>query len=155
MTNDSQKLLTKILKYLSLRPRSIQEVATRLGKYTTDANQINLVIDQLKAAKLLDDAKFAAWLIESRSRSRPRGKRLLIQELKNKGVDLSTLDFQLSTGDEIELARQALKKKHATWSRLSAKDYRLKASRYLAARGFPWSVIEQVIKTGYNDPHVS
>lgn len=155
MTRDFTNLLALSLKYLALRPRSQKEIHDYISKKTPDQTIIAQVITKLTDLKLLDDAKFASWLIESRSRSRPRGKRLLIQELKNKGIDLSTFNFRLSTDDEIKLARQALAKKHKAWSRLSTKDYRLKASRYLASRGFSWSAIETVLRNGYNDDDVS
>jgi len=154
-TDDYKRLLSISLKLLSIRPRSSQEILTRLKKYSSDQNLTNRVLEQLKSAKFLDDAKFAQWVIESRSRSRPRGKRLLIQELKSKGIELSTFNSQLSTVDEVDLACKALQKKAKSWSHLSVNDYRLKAKSYLYSRGFSWDAIEKAIKKGYNELHVS
>lgn len=154
--DDYKKLLGISLKLLSIRPRSVQEILHRLQKYSSDSDLLNRVIDQLKSDKFLDDEKFAQWLIESRSRSRPRGNRLLIQELKSKGIDEMTINaHRMTTNDEILLARQALSKKQKSWSGLATRDYRLKAIRYLQSRGFNWSVIEKVLKNGYNDDYVS
>jgi regulatory protein len=152
-TDDYKRLLSISLKLLSIRPRSQKEIETYLNKKTQDRNLINQVVDRLKSAKFLDDAKFAQWVIESRSRTRPRGKRLLIQELKSKGVDVSAEDF--SGVNEIDLACKALQKKAKSWSYLSANDYRLKAISYLRLRGFSWDAIEKAIKKGYNKEHVS
>ncbi len=153
---DYKKLLSVALKLLSIRPRSTQEILTRLKKYTHDPDLLNRIIDQLKSDKFLDDEKFATWLVESRSRSRPRGNRLLMQELKSKGIDEMTINaHRMTTNDELSLAKQALSKKQKSWSTLTTRDYRLKAIRYLQSKGFSWSVIEKVLKTGYNEDYVS
>ncbi|MBI2587417.1 RecX family transcriptional regulator [Candidatus Amesbacteria bacterium] len=101
-----QALLDQSLKFLSYRPRSKKEVETFLRKKTKDDTLINQTITKLEAAKLINDEEFGRWVIESRSRSRPRGIRLLKQELKQKGVDT---DINV---DEVELAEKALEKKH-------------------------------------------
>jgi len=106
--------------------------------------------------KFLDDQKFAAWLIESRSRSRPRGQRLLAHELKAKGIDEMTINaHRMTTDDESSLAIKALSKKLDRWKNLSYRDFRIKAGRFLSSRGFSWEVIERTVKKGYNDNHVS
>jgi regulatory protein len=153
--DDYKRLLSISLKLLSIRPRSTQEILIRLKKYSHDRDLINRILEQLKSSKFLDDEKFAAWVIESRSRTRPRGKRLLVQELKAKGIELSTFNSQLSTVDEADLAFKALQKKAKSWSNLSSKSYQLKAKSYLYARGFPWEVIEKAVKKAYNSDHVS
>ncbi len=155
MSADYKSLLNGSLRLLSIRPHSQNEILKYLRKKTSDQELINRVLDQLKSVKFLDDAKFAQWVIESRSRTRPRGKRLLIQELKSKGLDPATYNLQLTTQNEVDLALQALQKKSRVWSNLSAKDYRLKAISFLRFRGFPWGVIEAAIKKGYNSLHVS
>jgi len=143
-----QKLLDSALKFLSYRPRSKKEVESFLRKKTSDATLINQTIEKLEKLKLIDDAEFAKWLVESRSRSRPRGLRLLKQELKSKGVTMNA--DSMTTYDETTLATKALEKKQNTWSKLSANDYRLKATRYLQYRGFSWDTIAKVVKKRYN-----
>jgi len=46
----------------------------------------------LKSKKVLNDFNFAKWWISQRSEFNPRGKRLLSQELKNKGVSEENID---------------------------------------------------------------
>ena len=153
--DDFKLLLQSALKILAIRNRSRKEIVDYLNKKTRNQDLTNQVINKLTELGLVNDAKFSQWLIESRSRSRPRGKRLLVQELKAKGVDPTTYNLQLTTQDEVDLACKALQKKAKSWSNLSAKDYQLKAKSYLYARGFPWSAIEAAIKKGYNELHVS
>ena len=89
--------------------------------------------------------------MESRSRSRPRGARLLKQELKSKGI---TVDDEQIKVDEVELAAQALQKKLRLWQNLPFREFRVKAGRFLAYRGFSWSAIETVVKKEYNNINV-
>jgi regulatory protein len=145
-------LLNSCLKILSVRPRSVAEVKTFLAKKTSDQDLINQIIEKLLNLKFLDDQKFAAWLIESRSRTRPRGSRLLVQELKSKGIDPITINNNLlTTNNEQKLAENALSKKLDRWKDLPARDFRVKAINYLRARGFNWDAIEKAVKKGYND----
>jgi len=153
--DDFKLLLQSALKILAIRNRSRKEIVDYLNKKTRNQELVNQVMGKLTELGLVNDAKFSQWLIESRSRSRPRGKRLLMQELKSKGIELSTFNSQLSTVDEVDLATQALRKKQKSWSNLSSKSYQLKAKGYLYTRGFPWSAIEAAIKKGYNELHVS
>ena len=68
-------ILASALKILSLRPHSKQEVINFLRKKTKDDTLINQTIEKLEKAKLINDEEFAKWYMESRSRTRPRGKR--------------------------------------------------------------------------------
>lgn len=129
-------LLDSALKILALRPHSRQEIISFLHRKTQDEDLINQTIQKLEKARLIDDAAFARWLVESRSRSRPRGSRLLTQELKQKGIDLPV------KVDEVELAQKALDKK-----RSKSRD---QAIRFLQYRGFSWDAIAKVVKTRYN-----
>ena len=146
------ELLNSCLRLLSVRPRSVGEITAFLRHKTADVDLINQTVKKLQDLKFLDDQKFTQWLIESRSRSRPRGKRLLLRELKSKGIDIGQEHLSV---DETALSQKALEKKLPLWSRLSYRDFRIKAGRFLASRGFSWDAIEGAIKKGYNDIHVS
>lgn len=151
MNPDFKKLLDSCLKILSLRPRSQAEIIRHLHSKTKDPDLISQVVSKLTALHLIDDAAFGKWLIESRSRSRPRGIRLLEAELKAKGV---AVDPSLASLDEKELARAALAKKLHLWVSLSQRDFQIKANRFLASRGFSWDTIASVVKSEYNRAHV-
>lgn len=155
MTPDFSSLLKGILKLLSLRPRSRQEIIVYLHRKTTDELLISQVITRLDQANFLNDADFARWLVESRSRSRPRGRRLLSLELKSKGIDPATIGDLISAADEPVLAAAALAKKLRLWHHLPYRNFHTKAARFLAARGFSWEVIEKTVKNGYNESHVT
>lgn len=150
---DYQQLLAGCLKLLSVRPRSKKEIGDYLAKKTRDFELINQLINKLTDLKLIDDTAFAEWLIASRSRSRPRGSRLLKQELKSKGVTMN--DNLMTTSDEFVLAQKALQKKLPLWSKLSYRDYYAKAWRFLSYRGFSSEIIAKAVKNAYNQKHVN
>lgn len=129
-------LLDSALKYLSYRPRSRKEIIDFLRRKTSVTDLINQTLEKLEKLKLINDAAFAKWLIESRSRSRPRGLRLIKQELRQKGINI---DVKI---DESGLAMKALEKK-----RSKSRD---QAIRFLQFRGFSWDTIAKVIKKRYN-----
>lgn len=141
MKPDSQFLLASALKFLSYRPRSKKEVEDFLRKKTSDVDLINQTITKLIAQKLINDDEFAKWVIESRSRSRPRGARLLAAELKSKGIDVNV------KVDEVELAEKALASKKI----LKSRD---QAIRFLQYRGFSWDAIARVVRKAYNQHNV-
>jgi regulatory protein len=144
-------LFNSCFRLLSTRPRSRKEILSHLQKYTSNQSLINQIINKLISMGYVDDKKFASWLIQSRSRTRPRGKRLLLQELKSKGIDAE----EPVMINEAELAEKALEKKLSLWLKLSHRDFRIKATRFLYSRGFSWDVIEPVLKKAYNKGNVS
>ncbi|TSC85409.1 MAG: regulatory protein [Microgenomates group bacterium Gr01-1014_16] len=143
-------LLDSALKILSLRPHSKQEVINFLRKKTKDDTLINQTIEKLEKAKLINDEEFAKWYVESRSRTRPRGQRLLNLELKQKGINIETMnDDRMTMNDEIALAQKALDKKARLWSNLPEREFNQKTWRFLMTRGFSSSAIEKVVKKRY------
>ncbi len=139
----NKSALNSGLQLLSRRPYSEKEVYDHLIRHWPGPD-VNSAIAKLKELKFIDDAAFVVWYQESRLRSRPMSGKLLAYELKKKGI---TMNYELITMNEPELATQALlKKKNLN---------RQQAVRYLASRGFSWSTIEKVLKKRYNDNNVN
>ncbi len=143
-----KRLFSSCLKQLGIRPRSEKEIRDSLSKKSSDTDLINQIVGKLKSENLINDSEFATWYVESRSRSRPRGLRLLQYELSQKGVSADNL--QLTTDNEIALAKKALEKKLILWSNLPKLEFKIKAQRFLNSRGFGWSAIEEAVKKAYN-----
>lgn len=138
----------QILKFLAFRARSEKEIRDRLTKYGLNPTVIETEIEKLKKWKLVDDTEFAKTYIESRSRSRPRSRKLLELELRRKGINLMTMNDNLMTMNDVQLAKLALEKKR----NIKSRD---QAIRFLQYRGFSWEVIEKVVKNKYNETHVN
>ena len=73
--------------FLGYRPRSEKEVRDRLRRGGYEQDAIEHAIARLHEWRYLDDADFARRWVENRTTHRPRGRRLLQQELRHKGID--------------------------------------------------------------------
>jgi regulatory protein len=103
------------LRLLSLRQRSEREIDERLkGKGYREGVRKRL-LDLLKKDGLVNDRKFAEAWIDSRLRSNPKGKRVLREELKNKGIQKEIIErvFTEKAGqlDERTIAAGLIRKK--------------------------------------------
>lgn len=126
---------TKILNYLSFRPRTEFEVRARLKKYdVTEVANVDRIINKLKANNYLSDLDFAKWFVGSRMGNRPRSKQHLSAELRAKGVDSAVINQVLSTIDETG-PLEALIPKKSTLSR----D---KLIQFLLRRGFNYALVQ-------------
>ena len=81
-----QKTYDKILRFGALRPRSEKEYMDWLRKYKVPQSLHKELFNRLKRLDFLNDRKFATWWIEQRLNFRPKSKRVLIQELRIKGI---------------------------------------------------------------------
>ncbi|MBI3576443.1 RecX family transcriptional regulator [Candidatus Gottesmanbacteria bacterium] len=139
------KLLNAAFRFVSYRPRSQKEIRDflekKLKKYKLYApTVIGKIMDRLKELGYVDDTKFAAWWVEQRSLHRPKGKRLLVEELRRKGIFTQTIIL-----DERLLAAAAAKKKLPRWKLLSPLEKKKKMYDFLGRRGFSFEVIRTVV----------
>src|SRR5262245_43771008 len=75
------------LGLLARRPRSVREIRDRLRQKGYGPATIDRAIEKLEGWNYVDDNEFARYWVENRSTHKPRGHRLLEQELRQKGVD--------------------------------------------------------------------
>ena len=138
MKNNQSSAINAAFRYLSFRARSEKELRDNLLEKEFSIEEIDAAVTRLKELNYINDRQFASDFVSSRSRNKPKGKKLLIMELKKKGVTIEDV-----TIDEDELAKIAMLKKKVF------KD-RNQAHRFLYSRGFSTSVIERAIKAWYN-----
>lgn len=151
------KLMDSCLRFLSYRPRSQKEVEDYLAKKISqredikfsqakESNLIAEIIAKLQKYKYINDLEFAKWWIESRSKSSPRGKRVLKLELIIKGIDKELVEELLDElPDQAGLAKKALVKKIKKWHKLSPIEFKKKLYLYLSSRGFDFDTIKEVV----------
>ncbi len=139
------------LRFVSFRPRSEKEIRAYLIKKLSRFSVIpaeagiqfpilDRVITRLRELDYVNDEKFAAWWVDQRQSHKPKGSRLLSQELKAKGITA-----EIKQSDEFGLARQALAKKVARWQSLPKLEQKKKIYGFLGRRGFDGEVIGRVI----------
>ncbi len=134
------------LRLLSNRARSAKEMRTRLRMRGIDAAAIDEEVARLQNSGLLNDEQFARSWVADRSRTAPRGRRMLRYELLGRGIDPQAVEEATSGIDDLETARGLAR----TRARGSALDsYELFMSRvggFLRRRGFSYDVVATVIR---------
>ena len=139
------------LKYLSYRQRSEAEVRNNLQGHEYQEDDIDGVLERLRRAGLVDDARFAEAWVENRNELRPRGRRALVYELRKKGIAEDIIDQTLDALDEEHLAYQAALKRASRWEQLELFDFRKKMNAYLSRRGFNYSVASQATDRAWEE----
>lgn len=142
-----QKAYDKIVRFASLRPRSEKEINDWLRKYKVHKSIHKELFNRLKRLDMLDDRKFAQWWVDQRLSFRPRGKRALFAELRQKGIDRDLIKEVLDETkvDEEKIAFNLLKKRSYRWKNLGKLEAKRKMSEFLARKGFNWEIIKQAI----------
>ncbi len=142
--DERERALQDALRLISYRARSEKELRQRLEQKGWDQTVIQETLDRLRQNGLLDDIQFARDWIENRQTFRPRGIRLLYQELRQKGLDEQTIQ-QALTGVDEEAAAQALARRQA--QRLKSVPphvFHQKLIAYLIRRGFSYELANNV-----------
>ncbi|HVR88589.1 MAG TPA: regulatory protein RecX [Candidatus Limnocylindria bacterium] len=136
------------VRYLGPRPRSVAEIRRHLRTKRFDDHAQEKAIDALRARGYIDDEAFARYWVDQRARFRPKGDRALVSELMTKGVARETIDVILGEAEpeaEVKRARRVIARSLARWLTLDEPHRKRKIHRYLAARGFSYDVIEDVM----------
>ena len=138
------------LRLLSYRPRASAEVRRNLEKHAMPAEVIEDVLARLQRAGLLDDSRFAQAWVENRSEFRPRGRRALTAEMRQRGLDDESIQQALAEVDEEALADQAASKQSRRLTGLDETAFKHKLSGFLARRGFGYAVIRDTVDRHWN-----
>ena len=142
------------MRYLAARPKSVAEIARHLRSKRYDDDAVARALDRLRAQRYVDDEAFARYWVEQRERFKPRGDRALRTELVQKGVSRDVIDVVLgerAPDADVELAKRALSRPITRWATLTAAERKRKIHTYLAARGFDYGTIEEVIRASVAD----
>lgn len=142
------------LLYLSYRARSEKEIRQNLRKHEMPEEVIEETIERLRKAGLANDNEFAQAWVENRSTFRPRSRRALAMELRQKGLDDETVHSAVSGVDEEALAYEAAQKRLGRLKSLEWNEFRKKLSEFLARRGFPYSVIAPIVTRLWSEAHM-
>ena len=142
----SEKAYQRAVNLLSFRVRTETEIRRNLNKHDTPDSVIEDVIDRLRRNNLVNDLQFAKTWVDNRSEFRPRGRRALQSELRQKGVDQEIIEEALSGLNEEALAYQAAKKNVRKYLRFEQPEFRKKLLGFLARRGFNYGIAAPVVE---------
>ena len=102
------------------------------------------VLNRLKEYNFLNDEAYARMFVESRIRNKPRGKIILINELRVKGISKETAQKVCDelVEDEFSLLRRIYTKKYGD-EHISYHD--TKKIQFLQRKGFSWDLIQKIL----------
>jgi regulatory protein len=141
------------LKLLNYRARTEAEIRQNLQKHEFSEEHIAQALERLRQNGLLNDERFAQGWVENRSEMRPRSRRALSQELRQRGIDDETIRETLDQIDDEALAYQAALKQARKLNGLEWQDFRQKMYGFLARRGFNYEVSAPVTAQVWAELH--
>jgi regulatory protein len=135
------------LGLLAHRPRSVREITDRLRRKGYEQVTIDRAIEKLEGWGYIDDTEFARFWVENRASHKPRGHRLLEQELRQKGVDRELVKEVIAEAeiDEGTAALDLARAKLPSYKHDDPQTARRKLVGYLQRRGFDYDVIKPAI----------
>ncbi len=148
-----ERAYQQALLYLSFRARSENEIRQNLRKHEIPEAMIEETLQRLQEGKLADDNQFAQAWVENRNTFRPRSKRALTMELRQKGLKDEDIQSAIVDVDETVAAYDAAKKRAARFKDLERDVFRKKISEFLARRGFSYSVSAPIVSKIWNEMH--
>lgn len=141
------------LHYLAARPRSRAEVMQQLAHKEHSPEAIAAALDRLEQQMYVDDAAFAEYWVDNRSRFRPRSAAALRYELRQKGVDPTAIAAATQELDESAAAWSAVASRLERWQALSEDELAQKIGSYLARRGFSYAIARQTAQRAWAELH--
>lgn len=171
MDDHFEKYYLKAVFYLKFRQRSVKEMRDYLQKSskgrsasgrknTSDNAVIEKVITRLEEERFLNDREFVKSWIESRARFRPKGKRIIELELRQKGIAKELIDevMQEEAAEDIpneaEQLRRLVQQRIGKYKGMTRYEIYQKLGTFLARRGYTWDLvkrsIDDVLEKEYN-----
>ena len=149
-----EKAYQEALHFLSYRMRSTREIEHYLRQNGYSEEIVSVVTERLERSGILNDTAFANSWVENRDTFRPRSRRLLSMELRQKGIPEEVIELSLTEApSDEELAYQAALKQARKLEHMERLEFRRKLSGFLARRGFSYDTISPVVDRVWADLH--
>lgn len=148
-----ERAYQQAMLFLSYRARSESEIRRNLRKHEIPESVIEETLERLRQDGLANDREFASAWVENRTTFRPRSRRMMALELKQKGLDEEAIQSAMENVDDEASAYEAAQKRAARFMGLEWNDFRKKLSEFLARRGYAYSVIAPVVTRVWNEAH--
>jgi regulatory protein len=145
--DEQAKAVAAALNLIARRPRSEREVRDRLARKGYPPATIDAAVAKLENWRYLDDEAFARYWVENREANKPRGRRLLAQELRLKGVDRETIRQTIDETeiDEASAALELGRAKLRTYGKLEPDVARRRLAAFLMRRGYGYDIVKPAL----------
>ena len=141
-SNSLQDCLNAAYRYLSYRPRSEGEIRHWLHRRRFANEVTEKTIAKLREQNLSDDFAFAQFWAGNRLSFRPKSKRLIKKELRDKKVAAEIIEQVTKDIDDEEIAYKLGSSRMPALAHLDYPDFYRRLSSYLTYRGFGYEVIK-------------
>ncbi|MCO5107997.1 MAG: recombination regulator RecX [Burkholderiaceae bacterium] len=136
-------LKARALQLLARREHSRAELARKLAPHSESVEHLESVLDELVAARLLSNERFAESLVHRRAER--YGTATIRQEMRAHGLDQALVQAHAAALERTELERA-----RAVWQRRfgalpESLAERARQTRFLLARGFPAGIVRRVL----------
>jgi regulatory protein len=141
------------LRQLTTRARSREELRKALAKRNVPEAVAEVVLERFSEVGLLDDKSFAQSVAES-GRNRLRSRRMIIQDLRGKGVGPEEIETALDryhAEADYDSALALASKKARTMTALDHQTAYRRLAGMLSRRGFPPEVVTRVLREVLTD----
>ncbi|MBT9131708.1 hypothetical protein B9J77_04055 [candidate division NPL-UPA2 bacterium Unc8] len=149
-SEEERKAKECALRFLTYRQRSCKELSDRLKLKGYKNAVIKVVVQHLKELNLIDDRAFARLWAQARTYRKPIGKKLLSQELWQKGIATEIItevcESIFAERSEENLALTLAHNRLKSYRNLDSLTCNRRLYSYLRRRGFSIEVISQAIE---------
>jgi regulatory protein len=139
------------LRLLASRPRSENELRTRLAMRGIEPAAIEDEVARLRASGLLDDEKFANAWVEDRKRVSPRGRRMVRYELLGRGIDPEAADRAVEDIDDRETALTLARARARRVPLAGYETFFARVGGFLRRRGFDYEVTASATRQAWEE----
>ena len=140
---------------LRQRPRSEFEIRSRLKLKGYGNEVIEFVVEGLRSAGEIDDARFAKLWVENRMHLNPVGDVVLRHKLKEKGLSDPIIEAALAGKaeeyDEYEVAFNMAREQFERLKKLDRRKALKRVYDFLLRRGFKYDTVRRIIENITNE----
>lgn len=135
--------------YLGAKPRTGKQIRQYLAGKEFEEEHIEYALSRLESERFVDDRQYARQFAQSRLRTGMKGRLMIQQELRQRGVSKSAASeavTELDREDELEAAvKLAAKKSRSLKGDAAAR--RMKLTAFLLRRGFPADIAREAVRS--------
>jgi regulatory protein len=136
----------KSLRFIAYKPRTNFDVRKKLIESGYPEEIVEIILQRLEEKGYINDHQFANNWSENKSLNKPRSKKLIRLELKQKSIDEEIIEEVVNRMDsDDELAIRAAEKYYRKLSNLEEITFRRRLTGFLLRRGFSYSVIKPIV----------
>src|SRR5688500_19017816 len=110
-----ERAFQQAMLFLSYRARSESEIRQNLRKHEIPEPVVEHTLERLRQNGLANDKQFAQAWVENRSTFRPRSRRMMTMELRQKGLEDEAVKSAIENVDDEALAYEAAQKRAPRW----------------------------------------